>query len=101
MVFLFCVPSYGDGIRYQYYSMKKIAPVLNDAFMALMRERDIPPDQRGDFLKWLRFYLDFCAKYEHPPRDQVSLAPFLQKLTQRTKRDVLVNMLFINWLKIN
>ncbi len=63
--------------------MKKIAPILNEAFLLRMRERNVPPDQRGDFLKWLRFYLDFCVKYNHAPRDPDSLAPFLRKLTQK------------------
>jgi len=31
----------------------------------------------------LRFYLDFCAKYEHPPRDHDSLQPFLVKLASK------------------
>jgi len=37
----------------------------------------------GDYLKWLRFYLDFCMKYRHPPRDRESLEPFLGKLTRK------------------
>ena len=36
-----------------------------------------------DYMKWLRFYLDFRAKYEFPPRDTDSLEPFVQKLTQK------------------
>ena len=34
---------------------------------------------RADYLKWLRFYLDFCANYRHSPRDRDSLAPFQRK----------------------
>lgn len=32
---------------------------------------------------WLRFYLDFCAKYRYPPRDPDSVGPFLQKLSSK------------------
>ena len=30
-----------------------------------------------------RYYLDFCAKYDHPPRDRDSLGPFLNKLAAK------------------
>ncbi len=50
--------------------------------------RRLPPaaptdHQRRDYLKWLRYYLDFCAKYRHPPRDADSLQPFLHKLAEK------------------
>jgi len=38
-----------------------------------------------DCRKWLRFYLDFCMKYRHPPRDPDSLEPFLQKLASKNQ----------------
>lgn len=38
---------------------------------------------KRDGLKWLRFYLDFCKKYDHPPRDANSLEPFLSKLASK------------------
>ncbi|MCH8528331.1 MAG: hypothetical protein LAT79_14455 [Kiritimatiellae bacterium] len=37
----------------------------------------------GEALKWLRFYWDFCAKYRHPPQEEDSLMPFLQKLASK------------------
>ena len=36
--------------------------------------------ERLNYVKWLRFYLDFFAKYLPLPRDPGSLEPFLQKL---------------------
>jgi integrase len=48
-----------------------------------MTDHSVPSDQRNDYLKWLRFYLDFCLKYHHAPRDEESLSPFLQKLTEK------------------
>lgn len=33
--------------------------------------------------KWLRYYLDFCAKFQHPPRDPDSLPLFMQKLSSK------------------
>jgi len=42
-----------------------------------------PAPQRPDYQKWVRFYLDFCRKYGHPPRSPTSLGPFLGKLAAR------------------
>jgi integron integrase len=39
----------------------------------------------GNYVKWLRFYLDFCEKYQHPPRDRESLQPFLRKLASKNQ----------------
>ncbi len=50
-----------------------------------MRERSVPADQRQDYLKWLRFYLDFCLKYRHPPRDSDSLQLFLHKMAAKNQ----------------
>jgi integron integrase len=63
--------------------MKRIAEELNTAFFRTMRERSVPPGERLDYLKWLRFYLDFCAKYRHPPGDPDSMQPFLRKLAEK------------------
>ena len=50
-----------------------------------MTAHSVPQDQRADYLKWLRFYLDFCLKYHHAPRDEESLSPFLQKLASKSQ----------------
>jgi len=40
---------------------------------------------RQNYLKWLRYYLDFCEKYDHPPRERDALMPFLQKLASKNQ----------------
>ena len=35
--------------------------------------------------KWLRYYLDFCQKYQHPYADENSLLLFLDKLLQKNQ----------------
>lgn len=35
------------------------------------------------YRKWLRFYFDFCHKYQFEPDARTSLAPFLQKLADK------------------
>ena len=40
--------------------MKHIAQSLRTAFERRMEGRQMPSDDRREFLLWLRFYLDFC-----------------------------------------
>ena len=35
------------------------------------------------YRKWLRYYLDFCLKYDHDPANKESFAPFVQKLKDK------------------
>jgi integron integrase len=63
--------------------MKRLSPDLKAAFSRKMGETAVPSAERLDYLKWLRFYLDFCLKYRHPPRDEDSLEHFLQKLAEK------------------
>ncbi len=65
--------------------MKNIAPVLQKAVGERMQAAQVPSAEWPDYLKWLRYYLDFCAKYRHPPRDPESLQPFLQKLAAKNQ----------------
>lgn len=39
--------------------------------------------------KWLRFYLDFCFKYQHEPSTSTSLGHFIQKLTDKRQAPAL------------
>jgi len=32
---------------------------------------------RQSYLKWPRYFLDFCEKYDHPPRARENLMSFL------------------------
>jgi integron integrase len=63
--------------------MKNIPKQLSESFLAVLAERSVSSGDAREQLKWLRFYLDFCAKYRHPPRDPDSLEPFLQKLASK------------------
>lgn len=65
--------------------MRKIAEELKTAFSQEVKRRGLSEAVRRDFLKWLRYYLDFCSKYEHPPRDRESLQPFLLKLASKNQ----------------
>jgi integron integrase len=51
----------------------------------LLTNSAVPPDHYKDFRKWLRYYLDFCQKYQHPYADENSLLLFLKKLKQKNQ----------------
>ena len=51
-----------------------------DRWMAAER---VARNRRGAYRKWLRFYLDFCNKYNHEYANPASLAPFLEKLASK------------------
>ena len=70
-------------------SMKTLSIALEKPFLEAVRSRALSSQEESEYLKWLRYYLDFCAKYKIPPRDHDSLSPFLQKLA--SKKQTLAN----------
>ena len=58
------------------------APILT-RFDVILEKRAVAPKQRADYKKWLRYFLDFCAKYPVPEAkpDQVRL--FISKLREK------------------
>jgi len=62
----------------------------NETLVALDRRMDwvgVEAGERGDYRKWVRFYLDFCEKHGHPPRNEGSLEPFLAKLASKNQSE--------------
>jgi len=57
-------------------------PIL-ERFEAILEKRAVPPIQRANYKKWLRYFLDFRAKYPTPAArsDQVRL--FIDKLREK------------------
>jgi len=43
--------------------MLHIPPALLTQFEALLRDKAIAKPEQSVYLKWLRYYLDFCQKY--------------------------------------
>lgn len=66
-------------------NMKAIPKSVQHRYLKALRARQVPQAEFGYRLKWLRYYLDFCAKYGHPEGDRDSLAPFLQKLASKNQ----------------
>ena len=65
--------------------MKPLPSALLPAFHSTLRSSSIADRLWADYEKWLRYYLDFCFKYRHPPHDADSLEPFLQKLASKNQ----------------
>jgi integron integrase len=63
--------------------MIRLAQETVRAFEARMARQETPPAERAAWLKWVRYYLDFCQKYGLSPRAEESLSPFLAKLTEK------------------
>ena len=51
------------------------------AYERRMERTGVPARERPSYLRWVRFYLDFCQKYGHPPRDEIGRAS--QELRQK------------------
>ena len=63
--------------------MQPVARETRVAFERRLERAQVPAPERPDYDKWTRFYLDFCHKYDHPPRSCTSLGPFLSKLAAK------------------
>ena len=57
--------------------MQQVPAEIWAAFARRLDQAQVPADQRPDYHKWVRFYLDFCHKYGHSPAAPTSLGPFL------------------------
>ena len=67
--------------------MLAIPPDLARAYESLLANRGVPVPQRPYFLKWLRYYLDFCQKYGLSSTDRRSFAAFDGKLRKKNQSD--------------
>ncbi len=65
--------------------MKKIPDRSQAEFMPALEAKHVPPTQQGHYLKWLRYYLDFCEKYGFDPHLSQSLPQFIQKLGSKNQ----------------
>ena len=62
-------------------------PILT-RFDAILEKRAIVPTQRADYKKWLRYFLDFCAKYPVPAARPEQVRLFMEKLREKKQTTV-------------
>ena len=67
--------------------MIKIPDALLIKYDQLLVKSGVPPREYAAYKKWLRFYLDFCKKYNHPYAGTESLSLFCDKLKEKRQND--------------
>ncbi len=65
--------------------MLQISEETGRRFEAAMAAAEVAVQERWYYRKWLRYYLDFCAKYGRPAAEETSLGPFLEKLASKSQ----------------
>jgi len=63
--------------------MIDIPPESRKKYTSFLAQRQVPAHSHNIYLKWLRFYLDFCHKYQHRPSLRSSLPLFIGKLHEK------------------
>jgi hypothetical protein len=56
---------------------------LLEQFDKYFQSQKTPDNLQWAYKKWLRYYLDFCDKYKHPPGLKDSLPGFIKKLNEK------------------
>jgi hypothetical protein len=60
---------------------------LSQKFNDLLAGKSFPDEARASYLKWLRFYWDFCNEYQYAPYSSESLSWFLHKLVEKRQSE--------------
>ncbi len=63
--------------------MKAIPLEFLKRFEKYLLKNDIPEKFKGEYKKWLQYYLDLCRKYKLSPEYQESLPPFILKVAEK------------------
>lgn len=72
---------------YGYALMLPLSPELLQNYDAILVQRGGARQHWNDYKKWLRYYLDFCHKYQHDPNDKMSFLPFHKKLSAKNQSE--------------
>jgi hypothetical protein len=57
--------------------VKPLNQAVRDAFLDAARGRGVAAGEVWEYVKWLRYYLDFCEKYRHEALDRDALQAFI------------------------
>jgi len=83
---LFITPRWAID-RSGYRLMLTVPPELTRRYAARLTQQAVPHRHRPYYLRWLRYYWDFCHKYALNPTDRSSLPAFEEKLRARNQSD--------------
>jgi integron integrase len=67
--------------------MEEIPETIKARYESILFEKAIPRINHSFYLKWLRYYLDFCSKYHHESASKESLPFFLKKLRDKKQNN--------------
>ncbi len=70
--------------------MKGIPPEILARFDEILKTHNIPLFARNEYRKWIRYFLDFQAKYSPPEERSVQVRLFSEKLRSKGQPEVLV-----------
>ena len=65
--------------------MISIPSALRTQLDERLTDKAIPKKTHWLYIKWLRYYLDFCRKDSLPESNRESLSPFLRKLEEKNQ----------------
>ena len=63
--------------------MKQIPQQISALYEKHLNDKAIPKKDYYYYRKWLRYYLDFCFKYNHNKTNKEILNLFIRKLNRR------------------
>jgi integron integrase len=67
--------------------MKDIPSDILTRYSDILKKRSVSAGSHPYYLKWLRYYLDYCSKYDLPDTSSRSLSQFLQKLRDKKQTE--------------
>ena len=65
--------------------MQTIPKDILDKFDAVLKQQKVAIASRNDYRKWLRYFLDFCAKYQPPNSRSEQARLFIEKLRSKNQ----------------
>ena len=63
--------------------MRQVPMPLIEEFNTSLVKNNIPQRNQSHYLKWLRYYFDFCYKYGLKESDSQSLSDYIDKLKEK------------------
>jgi len=67
--------------------MIQLPPQLFRQFTTFIAHKGVPPREQQYYVKWVRFYLDFCHKYNFRQEENNSLSAFMGKLREKKQSE--------------
>lgn len=66
--------------------MIKLPEEFSNQYLKFLQDHGVETDHQRFYLKWLRYYLDFCTKYSFRWSEKDSLPAFLIKLKNKSQK---------------